>query len=150
MKTLSLIAIYWLITSTVSIAQVSDENSTTTLVARNTPDPGRSAVPSADFTPLTNKPFFPGGKQALEKHLETIDLYSNSALKAYSEGTVQVRFRVQPNGSLTDIQIVKSCGPLLDAAAVKAIVTMPHWYPAHRAGVAVSSLVELPITFRND
>ncbi|UFH52208.1 energy transducer TonB [Spirosoma sp. KNUC1025] len=104
----------------------------------------------SDFAPLTNEPFFPGGQQALVKYLGKLDLYPDQARMVLSEGTVRVQFRVQPSGTLTDIQVVKSKNAVLDQAAVKAVSLMPRWYPAHRSGVAVSTLVELPVTFRLD
>ena len=154
MKTIALLAACLTALSTLATAQVSSsvlaDASESSLIVRNTVGRTSSTQPADAFAPLTNEPFFPGGKQALETHLRNFDLYSSQARMLLIEGTVRVLFRVQPNGNLTDIQVVKSQGTLLDQAAVKVVATMPDWYPAHRSGVAVSSLVELPITFRID
>ena len=82
--------------------------------------------------------------------MEALDLYPYLAREIKLEGTVRVKFRVQPSGYVTDVQLVKSRGSLLDVAAINVVTKMPRWYPAHRAGIAVSRLVELPITFRLD
>ncbi|GAB3641228.1 energy transducer TonB [Spirosoma arcticum] len=108
------------------------------------------AQPAEEFALSSNEPFFLGGKSALEKHLKSLRLYPHQARLILAEGTVRVRFRVQASGDLTDIEVVQSHGAVLDGAAVKAVALMPRWYPAHRSGMAVSSLVELPITFRLD
>lgn len=154
MKTIPLIAVCLTVLSTVATAQVSGpvlvDNSTSTLVVQDTFGSTPSTQPSGEFAPLNNEPFLPGGKQALEEHIKALDLYPYVAREIQLEGTVRVQFRVQPNGHLTDIQVVKSRGSVLDRAAVNVVKTMPRWNPAHRAGMAVSRLVELPITFRLD
>lgn len=154
MKTIPLIAACLTVLSTAATAQVAGlamvDNSKSTLVVHDTLGSAPSAQPSGEFAPLSNEPFLPGGKQALEKHIEALDLYPYLARQIQTEGTVRVQFRVQPSGHLTDIQVVKSYGPLLDGAAIMVVTKMPRWYPAHRAGMAVSRLVELPITFRLD
>ena len=127
-----------------------DDSKSTLFVYDDKSGPAPSTQPSDEFTSLSNEPFFPGGKQALEKHLKSIHLYPHQARLMVAEGTVRVRFRVQASGDLTDIEVVQSCGKLLDVAAVRTVALMPRWYPAHRSGVAVSSLVELPVTFRLD
>ncbi|GAB2569177.1 energy transducer TonB [Spirosoma areae] len=156
MKTSPFIAAYLTVLSTIATTQAQvlnptlADNSPSTLIVQNTFEPPLSVQSSDKFVPLNNVAFFSGGKQALEKHIESLDLYPYLAREIQAEGTVWVRFRVQPSGYLTDIQVVKSRGPLLDSAAVKVVGRMPRWYPAHRSGVAVSSLVELPVTFRLD
>ncbi|MBC8153227.1 MAG: TonB family protein, partial [Bacteroidetes bacterium] len=53
-------------------------------------------------------------------------------------------------GELTQIRLVHSSDSGLDQTALRAVSNMPRWYPAHREGMAVSCLYELPITFRFD
>ncbi|WP_425291163.1 energy transducer TonB [Spirosoma linguale] len=65
------------------------------------------------------------------------------------EGTVHIQFRVMPTGHLTEIKVVRSTESMLNKVAMQAVAQMPRWYPAHRSGVAVSSLYVLPITFRS-
>lgn len=109
-----------------------------------------SAQPTDEFRPLNNLPFFPGGPRALEAYLQNVELYPYRARETGVEGSVHIRFRVMPTGYLTQFEVVRSGGPLLDYAALDAVSGMPRWYPAHRAGTAVSSLYELIITFRLD
>lgn len=104
----------------------------------------------AEYAPLNNEAFFPGGSPLLEAYLKPLDLYPIQALETQLEGTVRVEFRVQPSGHLTEFRIVRSRGLLLDRAALEVATRMPRWFPAHRGGVAVASLVVLPITFRLD
>lgn len=109
--------------------------------------PSSSSPQLDEFAPLNNLPSYPGGQQALEKYLNSLDLYPLPAVNAQLEGTVLVQFRVLPNGRLSDVRILRSCGALFDRAAIRAIALMPRWYPAHREGVTISYSVKLPITF---
>ena len=106
--------------------------------------------PVGEFVPLNNVPFFPGGSRAMEEYMEALDFYPHQARRMQAEGTVRVLFRVLATGELTSVRVVQSRGPLLDQAAVLAVSNMPRWYPAHRAGTAVSCPVELAVTFRLD
>lgn len=114
------------------------------------PAPTPSAPSSDEVVPLNNPPFFPGGTRALENYLDNLDIYPLLARETCTEGTVRVRFRVLPDGSLSEVRVVRSRGQLLDQAALEAVAQMPRWFPAHRAGVAVPHLVELLVTFRLD
>ncbi|CCH53172.1 TonB [Fibrisoma limi BUZ 3] len=138
--------------STLAFAQAPDsspvDNSTSPLTAFNTHVPASSIQPSDEYASLTNLPSFPGGRKALETFLNSLDLYPAQALETQHKGTVVVQFRVLPNGQLTRIRVVQSCGELLDKAALRAMALMPHWYPAHLKGVPVPFSVKLPITFR--
>lgn len=103
-----------------------------------------------EYVPNNNEAFFPGGSPILEAYLKPLDLYPLQARETQLEGTVRVAFQVQPSGHLAEFRIVRSRGLLLDRAALEVATRMPRWYPAHRGGVAVASLVVLPITFRLD
>ncbi|SOD99551.1 energy transducer TonB [Spirosoma fluviale] len=135
-----------LITSTLTFAQQNnlDAPDSDNLLAKII-EPVPSADQLTEYTPLNNVPFFPGGQKALETYLN--DHRPSNAEQR--EGTVHIRFRVMPTGQLTEIKVIESSEPLLNQAAMQAIVRMPRWYPAHRSGVAVSSLYVLPVTFRS-
>lgn len=152
MERIALTAFYLTVTGTLAIAQLlipslsgARKSSAIVFDTHVLTPPAQS---SDEFAPLNNLPFFPGGQKALETYLEDLDVYPYLARQILIEGTVRVRFRVLPNGSLADLQVVQSHGALLDQAAIRAVTYMPRWYPAHRAGMAVTSPVELPITFR--
>lgn len=153
MKRILLSTAYLTVVSTLAVAQLPVSSSLDDVQSfpKIHQHPPTACRQSADeFSPLNNAPFFPGGQQALEKYMETLDPYPYLARQTQLEGTVRVGFRVLPSGQLINIQVVESRGPLLDQAATQAVTYMPRWYPAHRGGVAVSHLVELLVTFRLD
>jgi TonB family protein len=101
-----------------------------------------------EFVLLNNEPSFPGGTKALEAYFDNSELYPEVAREIGLHGTVQVRFKVQPTGKLTNIEVVRSKGIILDKAARNLIANMPAWMPAHRAGMAVPAYSQLLVTFR--
>ena len=93
-------------------------------------------------------PKFPGGDKALMKHLAENVSYPEAAVRDSIQGRVVVRFTVSDNGKIEDIEIVRSLQPDCDAAALKAIKTMPDWIPGKEKGKPVHVSFTLPIIFR--
>ena len=55
---------------------------------------------------------------------------------------------VDKKGRLSDIKVVKSVEPYLDAEAVRVVKSMPRWNPGIEKGKAVKVRYTLPVTFR--
>ncbi|AQG80878.1 energy transducer TonB [Spirosoma montaniterrae] len=144
MKRIALATAYLTVTSLLAWGQTSANLTSDDLSSTHHSEPADA------FAPLNNDASFPGGHLALQDYLQSIDLYPYQARQAQVEGTVKVRFRVQPNGYLIDVRVTQSHGQLLDQAALQTIEQMPRWYPAHRNGMSVAQAIELPITFRLD
>ena len=92
-------------------------------------------------------PEFPGGTVALMKYLSDYVRYPNEALKDAIEGRVIANFIVNGDGSISDITIVRSLHPLLDAEEVRVINAMPKWSPATQRGKPVGIRFTLPVSF---
>jgi len=90
---------------------------------------------------------FVGGYHSLIAFINDSIEYPQEAIIQGLEGKVYVRFTVAIDGSVTDIEVVKSAHPLLDAAAVRLISIMPNWIPAVYKGECVPVKMSLPITF---
>lgn len=152
MKRIILTTAYLTVMGTLAFAQLPTsaraDISNSPSVVLDAPATAPSAQQTDEVAPLTNLPFFPGGTQALQNYLENRDLYPTQALEAGIAGTVRLRFRVMPDGSLSGVRVIQSQGPLLDQAARQAVAQMPRWYPAYRGGVAVALSTDLLITFR--
>ena len=64
-------------------------------------------------------------------------------------GTTVVSLHIEPDGSIVQIDILRSCGIFeLDKAAVDLIATSPDWEPATVDGEPVPYKYTFPITFR--
>lgn len=93
-------------------------------------------------------PSFPGGYQALFDYLEKNIKYPAKAVKNKIQGRVIVQFIVDEKGNLSDIKVVKSAEPSLNAEAVRVVKSMPRWNPGMQNGKAVKVRYTLPVTFR--
>jgi len=62
-------------------------------------------------------------------------------------GKVFVKFTVEIDGSLTNIEIVKSLNEVCDNEALRLIEQMPKWIPGELNGEIVSRGMAIPITF---
>ena len=93
-------------------------------------------------------PTFPGGQGALFEWLSKNIKYPVVAEENGVQGRVIVTFVVERNGSITDVQVVKSVDPSLDKEAVRVVKAMPHWIPGKQNGSAVRVKFTVPVTFR--
>lgn len=94
-------------------------------------------------------PSYPGGEAAMFKFLIENMRYPEEAAKANEQGRVVVRFIVQPDGSITDVEIIKSVSASLDKEAIRVVKSMTNWTPGHdEAGNAVAGGFVLPIAFK--
>ncbi len=99
------------------------------------------------ITVVEEQPEFPGGFETLIKYLADNVRYPDEALKDAIEGKVIVRFDINKDGSISNIIIVRSLQPLLDAEAVRVISSMPHWKPATQRGKPIRVVFTLPVNF---
>lgn len=93
-------------------------------------------------------PKFPGGDAAMIKFLIDNVQYPASAMKDSIQGRVAVKFTVQPDGSITDVGVMKSVSPVLDAEAVRVAKLMPRWIPGEKDGKKVACQFSLPVSFK--
>ena len=92
-------------------------------------------------------PQFPGGYKAMVKFLDDNIVYSGAAQRLQLDGTCEVAFVVQPDGSITDIELTKKTQPMLDRAVITGIKRMPKWKPGKHKGKVSPVRVTIPITF---
>ena len=59
-----------------------------------------------------------------------------------------VGFVVEKDGSITNVDIVRSVHPALDEAAINFVNKMPKWIPATNKGKIVRSRYYLPVVFK--
>ena len=100
------------------------------------------------FSIVEEMPEFPGGMGECMKFLARSIKYPADAITNGVEGRVIVKFIVEKDGGISNIQIVRSIDPLLDAEAVRVIKSMPKWKPGKQKGENVKVYYTVPVTFR--
>ena len=103
----------------------------------------------AIYNDVDQKPEFPGGMSALKEYLRDNIRYPKNSLVNKSRGRAVVRFIVDIDGSVTDVEVMRGTGDLyLDAEAIRVVLQMPNWYPAKHRGELVRCYYVIPIVFR--
>lgn len=100
------------------------------------------------FTVVETMPKFPGGQAGLMHYLAKSVKYPTIAQKNKEQGKVIVQMIVGTDGSLSNVKVLRSVSPSLDAEAIRVVGNMPKWEPGMQKGQAVPVKYTLPITFR--
>ena len=97
------------------------------------------------FIDAYNVPEFPGGQKALFEYLASNVRYPDADIT----GRVVVLFLVQADGSITDIEVVRSMGyPEFDEEAVRVISEMPKWVWKQDPGDLAPMRFIVPVNFK--
>ncbi len=64
------------------------------------------------------------------------------------QGRVVVSFIVEPDGSISNVKLVRSVDANLDREALRVVSEMPNWMPGKQGGNKVRVRYSLPIAFR--
>jgi len=101
------------------------------------------------FSHVEVMPQYPGGIDSLMKFLSENINYPPEAVTKETQGRVVLRFVVTPDGSIDDVEVVKSLdSSFCDNEAVRVVKSMPKWIPGTQNGNPVYVYFALPITFR--
>ena len=99
------------------------------------------------FIVVEEMPKFPGGDQALFKHLYDNLKYPPGAKAEGVQGKVILRFVITAEGKVADVTIVRGVHPLLDEEAVRVMNSVPDWIPGKQGGRTVDVYYSVPINF---
>ena len=94
-------------------------------------------------------PEFPGGQKALFQYLSNNVHYPEQAAKDSIEDRVICQFLIQADGTITDIEVVRSLGyPELDQETIRVISEMPKWVWTSDPSKYAPMRYTLPINFK--
>ena len=99
------------------------------------------------FMVVENPPKYPGGEPARQEFFAENMKYPKKAKEQGIQGKVYITFVVEPNGSVTNIQVLRGIGGGCDEEAIRVIRLMPNWEPGTQRGQAVRVQVNMPIKF---
>lgn len=99
------------------------------------------------FFIVDDMPEFPGGEEALRKHIGNAVKYPVVAQENGIQGKVYVSFVVSKDGSVANAKIARGVDPSLDAEALRVVNGLPKWEPGKQRGKAVNVSYTVPINF---
>lgn len=111
------------------------------------PEP-KPEVENKVFDVVEQMPSFPGGPSALMSYLNSNVKYPVVAQENGVQGRVVISFVVEKDGSITDVQVVRSVDPSLDREAARVVKSMPNWIPGKQNGSAVRVKYNVPVAFK--
>ena len=98
---------------------------------------------------LGKQPEFVGGMEKLMEYLQDNINYPRISQENGSQGRSFIRFVVNSDGSIQDVEVVTSSGDIyLDKEAVRVVEAMPKWKPGRQSGKPVRVYFTLPVNFR--
>jgi len=100
------------------------------------------------FTFVEQMPEFPGGDDALLAYLQRNIRYPSYAQENEIEGTVNVEFIVNEDGSISGSKVVSGIKGGCNEEALRVIDKMPRWRPGKQGGQPVRVYYTVPVTFK--
>ena len=101
------------------------------------------------YDPIMLQPEFPGGMHEMFNFIKENLNYPKQAIKKNIQGRAICHFIVEKDGSITNVEVVRSSGnKSLDKAAIRVIKMMPKWKPATMQGKIIRVKYVLPIVFK--
>ena len=93
-------------------------------------------------------PVFPGGDSALLSYIAKNTVYPEQAKLNAIQGKVLARFMVKEDGTVSDVTILQSANPVLDAESIRVVSSLPKFTPGLLKGKAVPVWFMIPIDFK--
>lgn len=97
---------------------------------------------------VDQQPSFPGGTNALNTFIASNLKYPIAAAENGIQGRVIVKFIVEKDGSISNVEVDRSVDPYLDNEAMRVVKAMPKWIPGQINGKAVKVECSHPFVFR--
>ncbi len=100
------------------------------------------------FTIVETMPSFPGGQEKLMQYLATNIKYPQIARESNVQGRVYLSFVVEPDGSVSNVKVLRGIGAGCDEEAMRVVKAMPKWSPGKQRGKSVRVSYNLPVNFK--
>ncbi|MBE6332376.1 MAG: energy transducer TonB [Bacteroidales bacterium] len=136
----------------IEMQSLEDDNNTVVEVVDLSADSGPSEEEETEgnqiFTVVEQQPEFPGGEAALMAYIKKNLKYPAFAAENGIQGRVTLSFTVEKDGSIANIEVMRSPAEELSKEAIRVVQSMPKWKPGKQRGKAVRVKYVLPVTFR--
>lgn len=100
------------------------------------------------FVVVEDPPSFPGGDGEMMQYIQKNIKYPKKERELGIQGRVVVSFVVNPDGNLSNFEVLVSPSDNLAEEALRVVKSMPKWQPGKQRGKAVKVRVNLPVMFK--
>ena len=97
---------------------------------------------------MEEMPAYPGGDAKLMEYVAKNIKYPQIARETGIQGRVFVGFVVEPDGSVSNVKVLRGIGGGCDEEAMRVVKSMPKWKPGKQRGKAVRVSYMLPVNFK--
>lgn len=97
---------------------------------------------------VEQKPEFPGGETELYRFINSVIRYPAEAQRANVSGKVYVKFVVEKDGSIANVEVLKGIGFGCNEETVRVIKAMPKWTPGRQNGKNVRVYYNMPVFYQ--
>lgn len=73
--------------------------------------------------------------------------YPKEAIQKQIEGQVMLKFMVDSDGYVKNVQVIESVNPILDEEAVRVVSSSPKWTPGMFGKIPVATWYDFPVVF---
>jgi protein TonB len=110
----------------------------------------QNAILAQEMHATNTNPIYPGGENALQKFIDKNLILPAEAGKTGLSGIIEVKFMINKEGKVENIEVMKGISHDCDAEAIRLTGLFQEWIPALRQGKPVNTFVYLPIEFKGD
>ena len=100
------------------------------------------------FQIVEEMPAFPGGEQKLMEYVGKNIKYPQIARETGIQGRVFIGLVVEPDGSVSNVKLLRGIGGGCDEEAMRVVKSMPKWKPGKQRGKAVRVSYQIPVFFK--
>lgn len=101
------------------------------------------------FVMVEEKPKFQGGDEStFTKWVSERLVYPEIAKENGVQGRVILTFRVNSDGRVSDVKIIRGVDPSLDKEAVRVVASSPKWTPGRQRNKPVNVVYTFPVIFQ--
>jgi len=100
------------------------------------------------FQIVEEMPAFPGGEAKLMEYVAKNIKYPQIARETGIQGRVFVGFVVEPDGSISNVKLLRGIGGGCDEEAMRVIKSLAKWKPGKQRGKAVRVSYQIPVVFK--
>jgi len=128
-------------------AEVSQETVIPEYIPIARPPQEETIIEPEIFLIVEEQPEFPGGDVARNNYFANQIKYPQQAKEDGIQGIVYIGFVVEPDGSVSNVSILRGIGGGCDEEAVRVVKQMPAWKPGKQRNMPVRVRFTLPVRF---